>query len=408
MLDRRNILCISNPSWEGEFATTIVELMAVAAERHNVLYVDYQFTVKDLLFTLAGKAKAPWKRMLGLKPRLREIKLSGPHAVQVLTPPTIMSVNFLKEGGLYRRLLKSNSETVARSIDQALEKLGMTEDLIVINAFSPAMGLYNVGRFRENIHLYHCYDEIGAAEWFGAQGAALELEYMPKVDGIICTSRGLYHSKRAYNKNTFLVQNGVNFERFNQGFNDNLKVEKKIVGYVGTIDDRLDYALLEKLFKDHPDFAFHFVGRCTYGAGKRILSRFPNVELLGAMHVSALPEVLATFHAGLIPFVENDFTRGIYPLKINEYLAAGLPVILTRFSDLSEFEDTASICDGAEAFSRALRQEIEEDSLSRRQARAEIARRNSWPGRWQEIEKIIAGIEREAPSQVESLKTSTQ
>jgi len=393
MLEQRNILCISNPSWEGDYTTTIVELMAVAAEQHRVLYVDYPFTLKDLLFTFLGKAKAPWKRLLGLKPRLRTIDLSEHHSVQVLTPPTVLSINFLKEGWLYRRLLKLNSAIVARSIEKALAELGMQQDLIVIDAFNPAMGLYNIGRFNERLHLYHCYDEIGAAKWVGTHGAELEAEYMPRVDGIVCTSRGLYHAKKLYNENTYLVPNGVDFERFHRGFKDNISAEKKIIGYVGSIDDRLDYVLLQKLFREYPDWEFHFAGRCNYGRGYSLLRQFANVRLLGAMPPQQLPEALATFHAGLIPFVENDFTRGVYPLKINEYLASGIPVILTKFSDLSEFSSIASICESHEAFSHALRREVQEDSLQRRRERVEIARANSWPGRWQQIERVAEQIE---------------
>jgi glycosyltransferase involved in cell wall biosynthesis len=269
----------------------------------------------------------------------------------------------------------------------------MEEKLIVINAFSPALGIFNIGRFNETLQLYHCYDEIGAAEWFGVHGAQLEEEYMPKVDGIVCTSRGLFNTKKAYNDNTFLVQNGVNFELFNKGFNDNIAQEKKIIGYVGTIDDRLDYPLLEKLFEDFKNWEFHFVGRCNYDPGRQILEKYDNVKMPGSVPVTELPKVLSTFHAGLIPFVENDFTRGIYPLKINEYLAAGIPVILTRFSDLSEFEDIASICDSHEEFSQLLGQEVEEDNLSRRRQRVEIAQTNSWPGRWKQFEDIIDQLE---------------
>ena len=393
MPDKRNILCLSNPTWEGDYAKTIVELMTVAAETHHVLYVDYQFTIKDLLYAFLGRSNAPWKRMLGLENRLRKIELSEHHAVHVLTPPTILTINFLKDGWLYRRLLKFNSDIVARSIEKALAKLKMQQDLIVIDAFSPGMGLYNIGRFNEAAHFYHCYDEIGAADWFGVHGADLEREYMPKVDGVICTSRGLYNAKKPYNKNTFLVQNGVNFDLFSQGLRDNTSDEQKVIGYIGSIDDRLDYGLLEQLFKDYPEWAFHFVGRCNYDKGKQILNQYPNVTLLGSMPVTALPEVLATFHAGLIPFVKNDFTKGIYPLKINEYLAAGLPVVLTRFSDLSEFESTAAICDSPEDFSLALKREIEADTFGQRKQRVAIAQRNSWPGRWQEIENVIQKVE---------------
>lgn len=395
MLTNRNILCLSNPTWEGDYAKTIVELMSVAAENNNVLYVDYQFTLKDLIFTFLRKSNAPWKRMLRFQKPLRKIQLSDKHSVHVLTPPTILTINFLKDGWLYRRLLRFNASIVKNSINKAISELKMENDLIAIDAFNPGMGLYNIGKFNENLHLYHCYDEIGAAVWAGDHGADLEEEYMPEVDGIICTSKGLYHNKKEFNKKTFLVQNGVNFDLFHQGFNNNLQTQQKVVGYIGSIDDRIDYDLMQHLFTTFSQYEFHFVGRCNYPEGQQILEKYSNVKLLGSMQVKELPNVLKTFHAGLIPFVENDFTKGIYPLKINEYLAAGIPVVLTRFSDMSEFEEIAAICDSTEEFTQALATQIETDTLEKRQERVEIAKTNSWPGRWQEIEKIIVDLERE-------------
>ena len=395
MYQNRNILCISNPTWEGDYAKTIVELMSVATRENNVLYIDYQFTIKDLLFTFLGKAKAPWKRMLGIEKRLRTIELEDGNSVNVLTPPTILTINFLKDGWLYRQLLRYNTELVSSAINKAIHELNMHNDLIVIDAFNPGMGLYNIGKFNENLHLYHCYDEIGAAVWAGNHGADLEKEYMPLVDGVICTSKGLYHSKKDFNKRTFLVQNGVNFKLFSNGFNDNISKATKVIGYIGSIDDRLDYELLQELFTEFSSWEFHFAGRCNYEKGKEILENYNNVKLLGSMPVNKLPSVLSSFHAGLIPFVKNDFTKGIYPLKINEYLAAGIPVILTPFSDLSEFENVASICLTSAEFTTALHKEVTQDTLDKRKHRVEMAQKNSWEGRWQEIEGILEQLEKE-------------
>lgn len=395
MLQNRNILCISNPTWEGDYAKTIVELMTIASKANQVLYIDYPFTIKDLIITFLGKADAPWKRMLGIEKRLRSIELSNDHHVNVLTPPTTLTINFLKDGWLYRKLLQFNSNRVAKAIEKAIATLKMENDLIVVDAFNPSMGLYNIGRFKENLHLYHCYDEIGAAVWAGNHGADLEHEYMPKVDGVICTSKGLYNKKKEFNKKTFLVQNGVNFDLFHQGFSDNIDQKKKIIGYVGSIDDRLNYDLLQSLFKQFSHWEFHFAGRCNYEHGKSTLQKYSNVKLLGSCHVTELPSVLATFHAGLIPFVKNEFTQGIYPLKINEYLATGIPVILTRFSDLSEFEAIASICDSVEAFAASLQNEVQNDTIEKRTERINVAKQNSWDARWQEIETIIEQLQKE-------------
>lgn len=396
MLKNRNILCLSNPNWEGNYAKTIVELMSVAAIENKVLYVDYQFTIKDFISTLLGKYNAPVKRMLGIQPRLRTLKTAAGHSVHVLTPPIILSINFLKEGWLYRKLLRMNASIVARSVQKALAQLKMENDLILIDAFNPAMGLPNIGKFKETLHIYHCYDEIGASVWAGDHGATLEKEYMPEVDMVITTSKGLFQAKKEYNKYTFLVPNGVNYALFHKGFSNTLpKTQKPIIGYIGTIDNRIDYDLMKVLFTQFPNYEFQFIGRVSSTEGEAFINSFSNAKTLKSRPANELPALLQSFSAGLIPFVKNEFTQGIYPLKINEYLAAGLPVVLTPFSDLSEFESIARIEADYEQFAQALEDVVSNDTLEKRLQRAEVAQANSWEGRWNSIGELILQHEKE-------------
>lgn len=394
-IKNRNILCISNPNWEGDYAKTIVELMTIFSQENKVLYVDYQFTLKDVLFTLLGKADAPIKRMYGIEPNLRQYQLGENHHVYLLTPPPILPINFLPHGALYKLLLKFNASIIRNAIKKALRLLEMNEKLITIDAFNPGMGLLNLGKFNEVLHLYHCYDEIGAAVWAKKHGPQLEEEYMKKVDGVITTSIGLFNTKKESAQKCFLVRNGVNFKLFNQGFNENINIEKKIIGYIGSIDDRLDYNILRYLFENLSKYEFHFVGRITYPEGEKLLRKYNNVKILGSRSVKELPTVLKQFSAGLIPFVKNDFTLGIYPLKINEYLAAGLPVIMTDFSDLSEFKEIVSIADTPEEFMKKLVVEVEEDSFQKRKNRTSVAQQNSWESRVAEISEVIFQLEGE-------------
>lgn len=393
MLKNRNILCVANPTWEGDYAKTIVELMTVATKNNHVLYTDYPFTFKDLIMSLMGKSKAPWQRMLGLERRVRKITLPNKSYIYVFTPPTILTINFLPEGILYRKLLKFNSHRVTQSIKKALKELRMEENILVFNAFNPGMSLYELHQFQEKLHIYHCYDQIAASQWVGNHGASLEAEYIPKVDAVICTSKNLYLEKNKLNKHTYFVPNGVNFELFHQGFTNNIAQKKKVIGYIGTIDNRLDYGLLELLFTEFLNWEFHFVGRCNYPQGLALLRKHPNVKVSDPKPVHELPDVLSTFHAGLIPFVENEFTKSIYPLKINEYLATGIPVILTNFSDLNEFVEIASICNNAQEFIHTLKEEVFNDTIEKREERMEVGRKNSWLGRWGEIERIIEELE---------------
>jgi len=391
MLKNRNILCLSNPTWDGNYAKTIVEMMKVLGRSNRVLYVDYQFTLKDVFATLLGKSDAPIKRMYGLEPNIRQKQVGNNQVVYVYTPPPILPINFLPPGKLYQLLLKFNTRIVVQGIKKVLQHLQLEDDLIYINAFNPSMGLGSAGAFNEQTSLYYCYDEIGSALWAGKHGAYLEQAFIPKVDGVIVTSQGLLTSKGAMHPQTHLVRNGVNFDLFHQGFQPTVP-QRKVIGYIGSIDTRLDYDLLDVVISARSDWEFQFVGRVMYPEGEKRLSRHANVKLLGARPAEKLPEFLSNCAAGLIPFARNEFTKGIYPLKINEYLAAGLPVVMTVFSDLSEFATVVSSSNEPEQFLALLVNEVEQDTSSRREQRVQVAKENSWEHRVETLSNIITNL----------------
>ena len=395
MISNRNILCIANPLWEGDYAKTIVELMSVFAQQNKVLYVDNPYTIKDVLVALKGKTPFPFARAFGLKPRLRKLPAGDSTFVYVLTPPVVLSINFLPRGMLYKTLLRLNGWLVRNSIRRSLATLDMRQDLINIVAFNPALGLVNKRKLKEKLLIYHCYDEINAALWLKKHGDWIEKEFMTIADAVVVTSQGLLEKKRDLCKACFLVKNAVNIELFSKGFNPEISATKTI-GYIGSIDDRLDYDMLEALIKRLPEAQFVFVGRIVYKKAEEILSKYPQVVFTGPKSVDQLPGLLHGFSLGIIPFVKNEFTQGIYPLKINEYLAAGLPVVTTHFSYLNDFEKVARIADTPQDFIEYVCEELASDSLEKKNQRLLTAKGNSWQQRVEEFSGIITQLETKA------------
>jgi glycosyltransferase involved in cell wall biosynthesis len=393
MLQDRNVLCISNPSWEGDYAKTIVELMSVFAQDNKVLYVDNPFTIKDILQAIFKRKALPFRKVFGLVSRITKINLDNKGSVYVLTPPVTLTINFLPEGKLYDLLLKFNGWMVTRSIQKSLRKLNMTDRLINIVAFNPSLGVVCGRKFNESLLIYHCYDQIEAANWLKKHGPSLERKMMKIADAVIVTSQGLFEEKKAFSTRCYLVKNGVNFGLFSKAFSKHSPEMEKVVGYIGSIDDRLDYELLEWLVAALPGIRFDFVGRIVDEKAASGLKKYQNVIFHGSRKVQELPEYLKHFSLGIIPFAKNRFTKGIYPLKINEYLAAGIPVVTTDFGWLEDFRKTVSIAGTREEFKTAVLDGISLDDDSKRAERQEAASENSWDHRAREISAIISSLE---------------
>lgn len=387
-LKGKDIVCVSFPNWEGEYMKTIVQIMTVLGKHNRVFYVDYAFTWKDILFYFLGKRDLPFKRVLGFSSRLRKEIIGEDEFVYVFTPPPVFPINWLNNTKLYAFFSKINSSIIGRSIQKKLKKIGITNP-IVINAFNPFVGTDLVGKLNESLLVYYCYDEINAAPWSKKHGKRVEEQFLKQVDLVITTSQGLLETKSVYNASCHLVKNGVDYQLFSQGIALDEFKNQKVVGYVGSIDDRMDYELLNYCIEKLPDFTFLFVGRIMDESLIQALKKKENVIFVGSKLPKELPNYIASFDVGIIPFVKNEFTKNIYPLKINEYLAAGVGVVSTNFAVLTEFENMATITDEHSLFVKAILENSQNQGEEVKEERQEMAKQNSWENRGDLLAKII-------------------
>jgi glycosyltransferase involved in cell wall biosynthesis len=393
ILQDKDIVCLAFPSWDGNYEKSTVKIMSQLAKRNRVLYVDYPFTYKDIFSTWFGKQQAPVARMIGMHKRLRKISLPESTFIHVLTPPPVLSVNHIRNQKRYLRLLHTNASLVRSSILKSMKTLGM-KNPVVISAFNPFVGLPLLNQLNESASIYYCYDEISACNWAKNHGKQLEEEYISKVDAVIVSSDGLLQSKSQLSKKTYLVKNGVDFAHFNRTAelrqrNKNIEIT---VGYLGSLDERLDYDLITYLATKLPDIKFEFVGRIIAKAEVAQLDKLPNTKFWEAKKLEELPGFLRKFDAGIIPFVKNELTAGIYPMKINEYLAGGIPVITTNFASLPEFDSIISTASTHEMFLQALMESLCNDTPQKRKERIAIAGSNSWENRAEQFAGVITDV----------------
>ncbi|MDP5171531.1 MAG: glycosyltransferase [Bacteroidia bacterium] len=381
------ILCIGFPAWEGDYQKSTVQLMQALSEEQQVLYVEFAFTWKDVIQGIL-KGKKPYKRILGISPRLRRLRSDGLGSLHVLTLPPIIPINGLEAGASYERMAKLNARVIVASIRKALRKLNYHKP-VALNAFNPFLGVYLKGKLDLSAEYYYCYDQIGAAKWTNRHGPRLEDKYLSMVDGVITSSAPLLAEKQG-NLPGIVIKNGVNLSIFEQAFrSEPRRTGAPVLGYLGSIDDRLDLDMLLAMLNNWPGARLLLVGRIMEEEIRERLVAHPQVEITGGLQPDELPAWVEKMDVGLIPFVKNEFTRFIYPLKINEYLAAGLPVVSTGFSDLSDFSEVIYEADESVSFQVACKLAFQEDSHTSRLARQAFAKSHDWKARAEECSNWI-------------------
>ncbi|GAB3021255.1 glycosyltransferase [Spirosoma pulveris] len=392
MQDKKFIICISHTPWEGVFQKTIVQLMTELALRHRVLFVDYQYTVKDWVMGLLGREQVPLRQVLRLSnPLTRKTLANGAH-IYLWTPPMSLPVNWMPQPW-HDRFMKWNVNRMLRGLRQVMPLID-NQPPLVVNAFNPVWGLPMLKQLNEKATIYYCYDEITAESWIARHGGRRERDYLPKVDAVVTTSVTLRSAKSQLQPNAFCVKNGANYDLFQQArqLAQTTDRSRQTVGYLGTADNRINLDLVEYCLQALPEVTFQFIGRITDPTVTQRLAPYPNVEFIKPVPPAELLPLLARLQVGIIPFACNEHTYTIYPLKINEYLAAGIPVISTRFSVLDDFEQVVAFADEPEAFVEAIQAALKGVSAERVEEFVQTASANSWVHRAQEFEGIMEQV----------------
>ncbi|WP_266365939.1 glycosyltransferase [Tellurirhabdus rosea] len=385
------VVCVSLTSYTNAFTKSTVELMNELARHHRVLYVDFAVSVKDLV---TGRLRNGWKKVVGLDERLARVELSHGGTLHVLTPPPVLPVNWMQPGVLHGFAQGFNTYWLAAEIRAAMKRLAFDRP-VVINAFHPINGLALAGRLNERALVYYCYDDIYAESWSRHHGPLSEAALIRQADAVIASSRELQLRKTTDTTPCYLLENGVDYPLFQQAFHLPTPKPVQTVGYIGAIDNRLDLDLLGTCFQRFPEVQFQFVGRQPDAAIRAFFEPYANVTLSPPVAPSQLPAFVETFDAALIPFVCNQQTKAIYPLKVNEYLAAGLPVVSTLFSDLSDFAGVVALADSPEDFCEALKGALADTRPEEARKRSAFARTNSWEERGKRLEQILGEVLRD-------------
>ncbi len=394
-LNNEHIVCVALPSWEGDYMKSTVHLMSRLSKTNRVLYVDYPRTWMDAIRGALGKKTVPLRRMLGLESRLRKPECGEGEDIHVLTLPPVLPINALPHGKLYASLRKVNGWLMARSIRKAMRQLSFNQP-IVVNAFQPGIGLELKGTLGEKSTIYYCYDEISEANWVGRHGAHEEKAYLEVVDTVVTTSDALWEAKERRANQCYVVKNGVDFPLFEQIGHlrvarlNGVQSSAPRIGFVGSIDARVDADLVVEMASRRPDWTFEFVGPHVDMSVVETLRTHDNIILTGPARPEELPAIMQHFDAGIIPFRKSEFTRFIYPIKVNEYLAAGLPVVMTDFARITDLEGAVGVADSTSAFVKALDKALTNDSAHIRQTRKSFASLNSWSVRAAQFSRIAA------------------
>lgn len=374
-----DFICFSLFRHDDPISSTAMEISRELAKHHRVYFIEHPVTWKDAFFSKAPVVKRAKLDNTGKGYHLKSV---GENFF-VITPPAVLPVNFLPGGKLYNLLWGRNQHLLNHILRQVIQDYGISQ-YAFLNFYAPIYFRQIPDDIQPYKKVYFVLDAIDEVPYTAKHGVKAEKDQVMYSGIVCCSSKLLYDKYAAFHSGVHYLPNGANVEVFIKAAKEQFPVPDELqpysgfrIGYLGSIDYRMDFRLLNAVASHHHDKTFFLLGplHTTEVPDRKNIVHIPPKE----QHL--LPAYLQHFDCLIIPFIKNRLTAAIYPLKLNEYLATGKPVVTTNFSeDLKEFQAMIYTAENADEFNSSIDKALQENSVVK-DMRITAAAQNSWENR---------------------------
>lgn len=377
----RDILCFSH-DWTGD-PLSKTHIMRVLSRDNRILWIN---AIANRMPTAATKdISRIFRKLKSYTEPVREVEPN----IFVLNPLAIPAYGNSAVRGFNEKFLISQ-------VKKAMRRLKFERPINMV--FNPAAGLI-AGKLGEEKLIYYCVDEYTA--FTGASKGLKEIEedLFRKADLVVVSAEKLFESKHHFNRNTFIIRHGTDWNHFRTALDDATKfpeeiahLPKPIIGFHGLLADWVDFELIKKTAEHFSHGSVVLIGKIAVDAEQKIkiLDGVPNIHFLGRKPYSELPAYCKGFDVAVNPFAINELTLAANPLKVREYLAAGLPTVSTDIPEVRILPDCLVGTDHDDFIAQI------EKALSAPKPQAEVSdaiRHESWEAKVDELREIIAGCD---------------
>jgi glycosyltransferase involved in cell wall biosynthesis len=377
VLRGKDILCFSH-DWTGD-PLSKTHLMRVLSKDNRILWIN---AIANRMPTAAKKdILRIFKKVKSFTEPVREVESN----IFVLNPLAIPAYG-------NSAVRKFNERFLLSQVKKAMRKLRFERPINMV--FNPAAGLL-AGKLGEEKLIYYCVDEYTAFTGASRGLKEIEDELFRKANLVIVSAEKLFESKQHFNKNTFIIRHGTDWDHFRTALDDATQIPdeianlpKPVIGFHGLLADWIDFELIKKTAEHFSCGSVVLIGKIAVDAEQKIkiLDGLSNIHFLGRKPYAELPAYCKGFDVALNPFSINELTLAANPLKVREYLAAGL---ITVSTDIPEVRILADCLVGADhdhyiaQIEKALREPKTRSEIS------DAIRHESWESKVDELREII-------------------
>lgn len=229
--------------------------------------------------------------------------------------------------------------------------------------------------------VYECLDAMhespGMVGHWQERFIASEKLLATRADLVIVPQEGLAERFRSLGANVRVVPHGVDL--FPTIHAPRIgREDDAVVGFVGTLDFRLDLEILREIALSRPSWTLRLHGPISEGFEPNQLRELRNVVIGPRVPYHELGATLSSFDAGILPYIDHPFYRGMSPVKNLEFLAVGLPVVARPSPALEPFGELVRFATSPKMFVRELDAALANDSPDKVRVRRRRVENQTW------------------------------
>lgn len=218
-----------------------------------------------------------------------------------------------------------------------------------------------------------------------------------EADVIFVVARELldFYQKMDRKGETDWIPNGVDLASFSApivlppGLKD---LKRPIIGYVGTIQERIDFDLLKFIAENNPDKTLLLVGPVWPSVHREFenkVGHLKNVVSVGRQTYAESINYMRLFDVAIIPHKIGAFIQSTNPMKMYDYLACGKPVVSTHGAGVDMFPEFILVAENVGDFDLKLKLALSTDSSAQQAARRHAVSVHGWDSRVRQMLAII-------------------
>lgn len=330
-----DIVVLGGFPWGEATNHTAVQTVRALAEEHRVLYIcdDPRGSTLRHLLSPKNRGSSAWSSP-------RRVALSDVFA-KMGTTRISDRLWVAPVRGLTRLLPLSYPEPVrtrsaarlADFIRGETARIGMKSPILWFYwwFFPELTELANTLSIYDNIDDHAAYDHNRRWPFVRRSAQALERRLLARVDLAYALSPELAAQMRSINPRMSVQPPGIDMAAVTPALGESrrpldvMSLPRPLIGYAGSINDRLDWSVVAKLAESRSEWTFVFVG----GERPAEVTPLPNVHFLAGRPYPEIMRAIREFDVGFIPWIDSPGTRGAYSYKALDYLAAGKQVLAT-------------------------------------------------------------------------------